>query len=248
MNDDLGDRMKNNYEGSYRIKLPRRMPMVVRVDGKAFHTLTSDLEKPFDDKFIDAMCHTAKYLCENIQNAKMAYVQSDEISVLLTDYDRLTTAAWFDRNLQKMVSVSSALATLAFNKKIVGYYPDKSGVFDSRAFVIPKEEVNNYFIWRQNDAARNSVQMLAHAHFSHKQLHGLGNSELQDKLMLEKGINWNDISTHKKRGACVVKTIEKWECSLGIEKIETKWKIDAEPPKFSQSRDYINDLLVPVEE
>src|SRR6478752_2629397 len=133
MLDNLGDRMKNNYEDISRIVLPRRMPMIIRVDGKAFHTLTANMKRPWDDGMIDAMCHTAKYLCENVQNAKMAYVQSDEISVLLTDYDRFATEAWFDRNLQKMVSVSAAFATLAFNKKIIEYYPEKSGVFDSRA-------------------------------------------------------------------------------------------------------------------
>lgn len=241
--DDLGDRMKT-YEDASRYYMTRRMPMIIRVDGKAFHTLTADMNRPWDNGMIDAMCYTAKYLCENIQNAKMAYVQSDEISVLLTDYDRFNTEAWFDKNLQKMVSVSAAFATLAFNKIIVKYYPDKSGVFDSRAFVIPKEEVNNYFIWRQNDATRNSVQMLARAHFSHKQLHGLNNSELQDKLMLEKNINWNDTATHKKRGACIRRVkIDRVDGGAFVD----KWQIDLEPPRFSQFREYINDLLIPEE-
>lgn len=244
MFDDLGDRMKNNYENISRVLLPRRMPMIVRVDGKAFHTLTADMKRPWDDGMIDAMAYTAKFLCENIQNAKMAYVQSDEISVLLTDYDRLATEAWFDRNLQKMVSVSAAFATLAFNKRIIKYYPDKFGVFDSRAFVIPKEEVNNYFIWRQNDATRNSVQMLARAHFSHKQLHGLNNSEVQDKLMLEKGINWNDTAVHKKRGACI-RRVKVEDSRLGH---DYEWSVDLEPPRFSQERAYVNDLLVAEEE
>lgn len=232
--DNLGDRMKV-YEDVNRIYLTRRMPLILRVDGKAFHTLTGDMKRPWDDGMIDSMIYTAKYLCENIQNTKLAYVQSDEISLLLTDYDRLTTEAWFDRNLQKMTSVSAAYATLAFNKTIIKYYPEKSGVFDSRVFVIPKEDVCNYFLWRQNDASRNSVQMLARAHFSHKSLHGLSNSDIQDKLILEKNINWNDIPTHKKRGACVKKNNESWE-------------IDLTPPIFSKDRDYINNLLIPKEE
>ena len=232
--DNLGDRIKG-YEDVNRIHLTRRMPMIIRVDGKAFHTLTRDIDKPFDDKFISAMLYTAKYLCEHVQNVKLAYVQSDEISLLLTDYDRLGTEAWFDKNLQKMVSVSAAIATLAFNKEIVKHYPDKEGVFDSRAFVAPKEEICNYFLWRQNDATRNSVQMLARAHFSHKSLHELNNSQIQDKLMLEKSINWNDVPTHKKRGACVRKT-------------EEGWKVDLEAPIFSKDRGYINDLLIPEEE
>jgi tRNA(His) guanylyltransferase len=236
MFDDLGDRMKNNYENISRSFLPRRMPMIIRVDGKAFHTLTHDMKIPWDDGMIDSMLFTAKYLCEHVQNVKLAYVQSDEISLLLTDYDRLATEAWFNRNLQKMVSVSAAFATLAFNKQIAKYYPEKSGVFDSRAFVIPKEEVCNYFLWRQNDASRNSVQMLARAYFSHKQLENLNNSQIQDRLMLEKGVNWNDVPTHKKRGACV-RTVS-----------DGGWQIDLEPPFFSKDRGYINNLLVAEEE
>lgn len=241
--DDLGDRMKT-YENAARYYLTRRMPMIIRVDGKAFHTLTADMKRPWDDGMIDAMISSAKYLCENVQNTKIAYVQGDEISLLLTDYDRLGTEAWFDRNLQKMVSVSAAQATVAFNRSIVKYYPAKSGVFDSRAFVIPKEEVNNYFLWRQNDATRNSVQMLARAYFSHKDLHGLGNAEVRDKLFLEKGINWNDIPTHKKRGACVRRMVVN-DSRLGH---DFEWKIDLEPPIFSKDRGYINNLLVPEEE
>jgi len=232
--DDLGDRMKG-YEDVNRIHLTRRMPMVIRVDGKAFHTLTADMKRPWDEGMIEAMLYTARYLCEHIQNVKFAYVQSDEISLLLTDYDRLGTEAWFDKNLQKMVSVSAAMATLAFNKNIIKFYANKEGVFDSRAFIIPKEEVCNYYLWRQNDATRNSVQMLARANFSHKSLDGLNNSQVQDKLMLEKGINWNDVPTHKKRGACVRKT-------------EDGWTIDLESPIFSKDRGYINNLLLPEEE
>lgn len=232
--DDLGDRMKG-YENANRLYLTRRMPMVIRVDGKAFHTLTADMKRPWDEGMIEAMLFTAKYLCEHIQNVKLAYVQSDEISLLLTDYDRLGTEAWFDKNLQKMVSVSAAMATLAFNKNIVKSYPNKEGVFDSRAFIIPKEEVCNYFLWRQNDATRNSVQMLARANFSHKSLDGLNNSQVQDKLILEKKINWNDEATYKKWGSC-------------IRKSDMGWAIDLEPPIFSKDRGYINDLLIPEEE
>jgi tRNA(His) 5'-end guanylyltransferase len=235
MTDQLGDRMKANYEDASRAYLPRRMPMIIRVDGRAFHTLTANMKRPWDDAMIETMLYVAKYLCENVQNTKLAYVQSDEISLLLTDYDRLTTEAWFDRNIQKMTSISAALATLAFNKKIKDYYPEKEGVFDSRVFVLPREEVCNYYLWRQNDATRNSVQMLARSVFSHKSLDGLNNAEVQDRLVLEKGINWNDTSTHKKRGACV-------------RKIGEEWKIDLDPPIFSKERAYINDLLIAKEE
>ena len=238
--DALGQRMKNNYEDAYRIKLPRRMPLIIRSDGRAFHTLTRSLEKPFDNNFIAAMFSTAQYLCENCQNIKLAYWQSDEISLLLTDYDTLTTESFFDSNLQKIVSVTAAMATLAFNKKIKEFYPDKEGVFDARAFVLPIAEVNNYFLWRANDASRNSIQMIAQANFSHKELQNLSCNKLQDKLMLERGINYNDIETHKKRGACVIK---KHDPITG----RSSWVVDLEIPLFSVDRDYINRLIEPEE-
>lgn len=220
--DSIGDRMKG-YENVTRSYLTRRTPLIIRLDGKAFHTLTKGLNKPWDRLFTRTMTTTMRELCEEIDNVKMAYWQSDEISLLLTDYDRLETQAWFNRNLQKMVSVSASVATYSFNQwSTVG----KAGYFDSRAFTIPKEEVCNYFLWRQQDATRNSVQGLGQANFSHKSLHGLNNSQVQDKLMLEKGINWNDTETIFKRGACCIRK-------------DGEWIVDREIPIFSKDREYI---------
>ena len=155
MKNHLGNRMKENYENTYRIKLTRRTPVIIRVDGKAFHTLTRKCKKPFDGDFYDSM-YTAMYnLCMEIQGAKCAYMQSDEISVLVTDFDRLDTQAWFDYNLQKIVSISASIASTVFSLNFRdGQY---LGLFDSRAFNIPKSEVKNYFIWRQKDWERNST-------------------------------------------------------------------------------------------
>lgn len=113
---DLGNRMKNSYEKRTKNFLPRRTYTIIRLDGKAFHTYTKGLKRPFDMGFINDMNETAKYLCENIQGCKFAYVQSDEISLLLTDFDKITTDAWYDGNIQKIVSVSASLATAFFNK------------------------------------------------------------------------------------------------------------------------------------
>lgn len=247
--DDMGDRFKG-YEDVNRIHLTRRMPCIIRVDGRAFHTLTADMVRPWDSGMIAAMTRTALYLCENIQNARLAYVQSDEISILLTDYARLNTEAWFDKNLQKMVSISAAMATLAFNKEIREYYPRKEGMFDSRAFCVPREDVNNYFYWRQKDATRNSVQMLARTHFSHKSLHGLNNSQLQEKLHAEKGIIWNDTPTHKKRGACVRKMGDYVNASetQGNLTVPIRWGIDYKIPQFNQYPTYVNSLLLSEDE
>jgi len=109
--DSLGDRMKSFYEDRFRLQLPRRTNILIRIDGKAFHTYTKGLNRPYDTDLMDDMNETTKFLCENIQGAKMGYVQSDEISILITDYDDIDTQGWFDYNLQKMCSISASLAT-----------------------------------------------------------------------------------------------------------------------------------------
>jgi tRNA(His) 5'-end guanylyltransferase len=156
--DSLGDRMKEFYENRTRYMLPRRTFTILRIDGKAFHSYTRGLKRPFDDKLMNDMDETAKFLCKEIQGTKLAYVQSDEISLVLTDFDDLKTDAWYDGNLSKMVSVSASLATAKFNE----LRPGKLAFFDSRVFTIPYQaEVENYLIWRQNDASRNSVSAVA---------------------------------------------------------------------------------------
>ena len=207
---------------------------------------------------------TCKDLCENIQGCKIGYVESDEISLLITDYDTLQTAAWFDYQVQKICSVAASMAAKYFNKNFaklveefgedaeeawreddpdLRYYEDVllkkvdlGGYFDARCFNIPKEEITNYFIWRQNDASRNSIQGLAQANFSQKQIQNLNNSQLQDKLMLEKNINWNDCKTVEKRGTCVIHT---WDEKLN----RSRWEIDEDIPIFTQNRDYIEHIL-----
>lgn len=239
--DSLGDRMKG-YEDTFRFYLPKRMPLIVRVDGKAFHTFTRGLTRPFDYDFIDVMQQTALHLCDELQGVKLAYHQSDEISLLITDYDHLTTQAPFEKNLQKLVSIAASLATSAFNqatyRKNLAYFeygiPDKFkgvGNFDARAFVLPKEEVCNYFLWRQQDATRNSINSVGQAHFSPRELHGLNTDQVQELLFKRVGINWNDLAISDKRGACVVKN-------------ETgQWVVDKSIPVFSQDRLYINRLV-----
>lgn len=227
MKDSLGDRMKGNYEDRYRISLPRRTNIIIRIDGKAFHSYTRGLERPFDQGLSDDMDATTKFLCENIQGAKMGYVQSDEISILVTDYDDLSTNAWFDNNLQKMCSISASLATCKFNEMrlrrnlkimedirrpdelFLDWDKQKFAQFDSRIMIIPEsEEVVNYFIWRQQDATRNSISMAAQSMFSHKELQGKSTSNMQDMMMLQKGVNWNDYPTRFKRGTSVIKVTD----------------------------------------
>ena len=225
--DSIGNRMKENYESRYRIKFTRRMPVIIRLDGKAFHSLTRKCDKPFSLRFAGAMSQTSLYLCENIQGAKCAYTQSDEISILLTDFDKLTTDAWFDYNLQKIVSVSAGMASAYFS----GLWDFGIAVFDSRAFNIPKEEVCNYFIWRQQDWVRNSIQMLAQAYYSSKQLHQK-NQPAMHEMLHEKGVNWADLDDIWKNGHFVWKS-DDWLQSTGI--------------IFTRDRDAIEKHLEPIE-
>lgn len=270
----LGDRMKNNYENVNRFYLTRRMPIVIRTDMKAGHTFTKGMKKPFDDIFVKTMQDTMKYLCENIQGCVLGYTQSDEISLVLVDYAELTTDAWFGNNLQKMCSVSASMATLAFNKafmrnisqqskrlytehleeKDASYIEtleiamNKGAMFDSRVFTIPKEEVCNYMLWRQQDATRNSILSVGQANFSHKDLHGKSCNNIQDMLMTQKGINWNDYATTLKRGSCCIKVDDGLTAYDEVGNIcgytqRSKWVIDNEIPIFSQDRNYIDSLI-----
>lgn len=241
--DSFGDRMKS-YEDVNRFYLTRRTPLIIRVDGKSFHTFTkkAHFQKPFDKTMMTAMIATGKGLIDEIQGAKLVYIQSDEISVLATDYDSLETSAWFDKNLQKMVSVSASVATASFNrymlKEVIKPFDLGDGLFDSRAFTLPKEEVCNYFIWRQKDATRNSIQGLGQSLLPHKSIMGLNNDELQEKMFQEKQINWNDLDVWKKRGIClykrqVTKNIDGQDC------VRTEIVEDWEIPIFTQNRNYI---------
>ena len=233
--DEFGNRMKS-YENAYRIYLPKRMPMIIRIDGSHFHTYTRGIEKPVDERLAKTFWETCKYLVANIPGAKLAYHQSDEISLLITNYDKLTTQPWFDNNLQKIVSNSVSMATAKFNEEIKKYYPEKElAIFDSRTYVLPLDEVNNYFLWRQNDSTKNSISMLAQANFKHSDLQGLKGSQMQDKLFLEKGISWNDLPVWKKRGVCI-KRMPYTKNGVQRNKVDVDYNI----PIFSQETNYVN--------
>ena len=257
-NDALGTRMKEFYEDRTRIKLPRRTFTIIRIDGKAFHTYTKGLERPFDEGLIEDMNATTAYLCKNIQGAKFGYVQSDEISLVLTDFDDLGTHAWFDNNLQKMVSVAASMATSEFNRlRLMRYMKNsmivlepedigkfKMAEFDARVFQIPFiDEVENYFIWRQQDAVRNSISSVAQSLYSTKELHGVKTDGMQE-LIFQKGINWNDYDFRKKRGAAISKVLEVKEVN-GTTFTRNKWQV-IETPIFTQDRWFIKGLINPT--
>lgn len=275
---ELAARMKNFYENPAKTQLLRRVPVAIRIDGKAFHTFTRGFQKPFDPVLMDAMQRTMKYLCENIQGCVFGYTQSDEITLILIDYQKLTSDAWFDYEVQKMASVSASMATMAFNqyfsenveKYNAGEYPyekgngiqantyliaaNKGACFDARCFNIPKEEVTNLIYWRQLDATRNSIQMVGQARFSHAKLKDKTCNDIQDMLMAECGINWNNFTIPCKRGTACIKveekeTIKEPNVYFGEQIgeriiVRRKWKIDYEIPIFKGAdRDYIDKLI-----
>ena len=253
--DALGDRMKG-YEAVTKTKLMRRGYTMIRIDGKAFHTYTRGLERPFDMGLIDDMDDTAKYLCKNIQGAKCAFVQSDEITIVITDFDNRDTSAWFDNSIQKMVSVSASMATSKFNQlrllrsintikhtngvtaTIDELVLPKLGEFDSRVWQVPtRDEVFNNLIWRQQDTVKNSISTVAQSLYSTKELHGKNGSDKQE-LMFQKGVNWNDFDPKLKRGRLIIK--ESYEKSPDV--IRTRW-ISVGPPTFTQDREYLKNLI-----
>ena len=267
-NDALDARMKG-YEYVSRIFLTRRTPVIIRIDGKAFHSFTRGFQKPFDEIFVKSMQDTMKYLCENIQGCVLGYTQSDEITLVLVDYQNLNSCAWFDYEVQKMCSIAASMATMAFNKfftKNVNYFEitheyddtineycttlvnaaEKGAMFDARVFNIPKEEVCNLIYWRQLDATRNSIQMVGQANFSHKELQKKSCNMIQEMLFTEKGINWNDYPTYLKRGSCCIKT------TIQNPNVDIKdgaypksiWMIDLDIPIFKgDGRNYIDKLV-----
>lgn len=246
----LSDRMKD-YEVVSDYRLTKKTPVIVRIDGKAFHTYTKGLDKPFDSILSEAMNYVCRKLVETVQGCKFAYTQSDEISLLLTDWDKSTTDCYFDYRVQKMVSVLASAATMYFNQYIVSrvlywkegtsddakelfnkWYKKAGGaMFDARAYNLPKEEVCNYFIWRQEDASRNSIQSLGRSKFSFKQMLNKKNNEVQDMLFNEYDINWNFIDT-------------KWKRGFAVYRDEDGIKSDFEIPLFKQNRAFIDKYLI----
>lgn len=272
---DLANRMKE-YEKAGQRYLTRRMPVLLRIDGCHFHSYAKKFKRPFDEVLIKTMQETTKYLCENIQGATLGYCQSDEITILLVDYKNLNSSAWFDNRQNKIESVAASMCTMAFNKyfeicslterlkddvehdyELGRVYKDalcKGAMFDCRAFNIPKEEVTNNFYWRQLDASRNSIQMVGQANFSHKELQNKSCNDIQDMLMTQKGINWNDLPTYWKRGSCVIKeyheeTIYKQDLDGNYQPdksvMRSEWVVDKDVPIFrGEGREYIEKLVM----
>lgn len=262
---DLAKRMKR-YETVSKTVLVRRMPVILRIDGKAFHTLTRGFQKPFDKVLNLSMMDTMKFLCKSIQGCVLGYTQSDEITLVLVDYKKLTSDPWFDYEVQKMCSIGASMATVGFHNAFAKHVEEfrmhggesllydrylsvleTGAMFDCRAFNVPREDVTNNIYWRQMDASRNSIQMLGQANFTHRELQNKSCNKIQDMLMTQKGINWNDLPVYQKRGTCCVKCkdIVEQEVRGKIVKVEKNyWKVDLDIPIFKgDGRAYIERLL-----
>ena len=235
--DRLGDRMKR-YEAVTDLILTPRMPTILRLDGKSFHQWTRHVraQRPFDTELHQLMTQTLQTLCRETQGTVFGYTQSDEMSLVLQDYFTHTTEAAFGKRLQKLVSLSAALATAQFNALAPRVFASAPwALFDARAFVLPQEEVANYILWRQQDATCNSIRMVGYTVFADRALLGVSNALLQERLWRDHGINWNAFPVWAKRGsACLYAR-------------ESGWAIDDVMPVVSQDRAYVERHLAPPE-
>jgi tRNA(His) guanylyltransferase len=249
--DSLGDRMKA-YEDVNRSFLIPRSYTLLRVDGKAFHTYTKNLDKPFDFALNEDLNKTAIYLCENIQNAKLAYIQSDEITILLTDFENLNTDQYFSGNIQKIVSVVASMAAAKFNSLRIERYQGFDlplGVFDCRVFQVPSAiEAFNAIYWRWKDCEKNSISQVAYANFPHKELHGKTGAEKQEMLMMQKGINWSKYDESLKNGRFIVKQVRQEPLGFGHDELveRSEWLVQA-GWKISQNKKKLWDLIPKME-
>lgn len=225
MKDDLGDKIKNQFEDALRIHLPRRTHVVIRLDGRRFHTFTKNLERPYDRRLADALDTAAMALASEMSGCRLGFGQSDEYSFLLTDFASEHEKMWFDGNVQKIVSVAASVFTAHF----AAAFP--AATFDARVMVIPRRaDVEQYFLWRQLDASANSLNMLASAHYSHAELLGKSTADKHD-LLHAKGINWSQAETSFKRGRVVR------PAAAG------GWEVDLEPPIFTREPSYLAALI-----
>lgn len=248
-NTSLGDRMKK-YELSVGTTLLPRTPAIIRVDGKAFHTFTRKLtvevepanQFHFSERFHKVMSNTAAFTLRDIQNSMMSYKQSDEISFLLNDWKTHETQPWFGGNVQKIVSITAATVTPYFNyfwanefadEDIGHLHVDDLPKFDARVFNVPFADVDNYFIWRQRDAMRNSVNFIARKYLSHKSLQDLNSLEIKEKLLVDCGVTWDDYPLWEQRGSCTLRHGD----------VDGALEYDNNIPVFAENREYITRFL-----
>jgi tRNA(His) guanylyltransferase len=197
-NDSLGNRMKQ-YEAVTKYTLTSRVPVILRVDGKAFHTFTRKMQKPFDERLISAMVIAAQKTANNMQGFVLAYIQSDECTFMINNNQDIETQPWFNNEVLKLVSITASMYTAYFNREMCG----TEAMFDCRAFQMPEDDVPNVFVWRQRDWERNSIQMLSRSVYSHKELHGKSTFDMK-QMLLDKNIDWEKLPSYQKYGTFIL--------------------------------------------
>jgi tRNA(His) 5'-end guanylyltransferase len=205
--DEFGDRMKQYEMAEAGRCLIPLLPIMVRLDGRAFHTLTSRLQRPYDERFSKIMVEVTKFLVEE-SNAKLGYTQSDEISLVLHS-DDYQSQVFFDGRIQKLVSVLASLCTAKFVSLMgtIEEFAGKSASFDCRVWNVPnKVEAANTILWRELDATKNSISMATRTYYSHKEVDGKNGSQMQE-MLFQKGINWNNYPDFFKRGTYVQRRV-----------------------------------------
>ena len=252
--ESLGDRMKQLEEdGSTCSRFIPLLPVIGRIDGRAFHSFTKDLKRPYDEALSNLMIEMTKFIVGET-GALIGYTQSDEASFLWYSED-YKSQIFFNGRAQKMNSNIASLATGFFNENLGKYLPKKKEVssltgkfpiFDCRVYNLPVAfEVANYFLWRERDATKNSISMAAQSMYSHTQLHKKSGSEKQEMLH-EKGVNWNDYPRHFKRGTYIQRKKE----IRGYTAEEMARLSDRHPeknnPGFTFERSIIKELDMPV--
>lgn len=265
--DSLGTRMKG-YETCFRPSLPRRSCVIVRVDGRAFHSYTKGFNRPFDDRIIDAMLYAACEVAKDMQGFKLAYHQSDEVSFLMHDYETINTEAWFANDLTKIVSLTASRMAVKFNRKMqellttsmlealpsgktdaVAKLLARDAEFDSRAFLVPQADVTNYFLWRAKDWQRNSLSMYARQYYSAKALHGKARSD-QHELLFQKGKNWTlDLPPRLRNGTFILNATKSQSQSPKTKlKSDPKFTFLHPLPQYPAVAGVVDPLLCPKEE
>lgn len=199
--ESLGDRMKIYETAETGRRFMPTLPILARIDGRSFHLFCQDLERPYDMRLIDLMVAVTRYMVAET-GAKIGYTQSDEINLAWLSED-IKSQVFFDGRIFKMTSILAAMATAKFNKLLPEYIAGKDHLlplFDCRVWQTPnREEATNVFVWREQDATRNSLQMAAHSMFSHDELEGKNSADIHD-MLFSKGVNWNDYPAAFKRG------------------------------------------------
>lgn len=231
---DLSDRMKQ-YEKSFASYLPPHFPVIMRIDGKAFHSYTRGLPF-FHQPLVKAMNNAALRLCKEVVGARLAYVQSDEISLVINPWINYNSQPYFGNNIQKLVSVTASIASAIITSESENIFGStKLAFFDSRAFILPECEINSYLLWRQLDNIRNSIQVLGRQYYSNKQLHKKSNTDIVEMLLSEENVSWEDQPNWFKLGRCIVYK-------------DTKWEVLENTPAFLEDRSFSKTHCFPSRE